>query len=68
MKKKKYFLQSKSVFNVGIILTESNYDVWSKLVEMHIVERKSFPTFGVKRNKQKNKRMAMKNGMLKIKR
>ena len=26
-------------FNPIIILTESNYDVWSQLVEMHIAER-----------------------------
>ena len=31
--------QSEATFNPGIILTESNYDVWSQLVEMHIAER-----------------------------
>ncbi|RVW97925.1 Retrovirus-related Pol polyprotein from transposon RE1 [Vitis vinifera] len=31
--------QSEGTFNPGIILTESNYDVWSQLMEMHIVER-----------------------------
>ena len=31
--------QSESVFNPRIILTESNYDVWSRLVEMNIAER-----------------------------
>ena len=31
--------QSESVFNPRIILTESNYDVWSHHVEMHIAER-----------------------------
>ena len=31
--------QSEGTFNPGIILTESNYDVWSQLVEMHIAER-----------------------------
>nr|CAN82791.1 hypothetical protein VITISV_033795 [Vitis vinifera] len=31
--------QSEGTFNPGIILTESNYDVWSQLVEMHITER-----------------------------
>ena len=30
--------QSKSVFNLGIILTKSNYDVWSQFMEMHIAE------------------------------
>ena len=33
------FFQSESVFNPWIILNESNYDVWSQLVEMHIAER-----------------------------
>ncbi|KAJ1386643.1 gag-polypeptide of LTR copia-type [Sesbania bispinosa] len=32
-------VQSEGVFNVGIILNESNYDVWSQLMEMHIAER-----------------------------
>lgn len=27
------------VFNVRIILIESNYDVWSQLMKMHIVKR-----------------------------
>ena len=31
--------QSEGTFNPEIILTESNYDVWLQLVEMHIVER-----------------------------
>ena len=32
-------VQSEGVFNAGIILTESNYDIWSQLMEMHIAER-----------------------------
>lgn len=32
-------VQSEGVFNAGIILNESNYDVWSQLMEMHIAER-----------------------------
>ncbi|KAL3522109.1 hypothetical protein ACH5RR_014943 [Cinchona calisaya] len=32
-------VQSEGVFNAGIILNESNYDVWSQLMEMHIIER-----------------------------
>ena len=32
-------VQSEGPFNVGILLTESNYDVWSQLMEMHIAER-----------------------------
>ena len=27
-----------NVFNAGVTLTESNYDVWSQIIEMHIVE------------------------------
>ncbi|KAG5524848.1 hypothetical protein RHGRI_031501 [Rhododendron griersonianum] len=33
------FVQSEGPFNAGIILTESNYDIWSQLMEMHIAER-----------------------------
>ncbi|KAL5846002.1 hypothetical protein ACOSQ3_009526 [Xanthoceras sorbifolium] len=33
-------VQSESGFNAGITLIESNYDVWSQLMEMHIAERK----------------------------
>jgi len=32
-------IQSKSVFNSGIILSETNYDIWSQIMEMHIAER-----------------------------
>ena len=32
-------IQSEGSFNVGIILNESNYDIWSQLMKMHIVER-----------------------------
>ncbi|XP_071694725.1 uncharacterized protein [Rutidosis leptorrhynchoides] len=32
-------IHSEGVFNAGITLTESNYDVWSQLMEMHIAER-----------------------------
>ena len=31
--------QSEGTFNPRIILTKSNYDVWSQLVEMHIAKR-----------------------------
>ena len=34
--------KSKSFFNLVIILIESNYDVWSQLVEMHIAEQEKF--------------------------
>ncbi len=32
-------IQSEGAFTAGIILTETNYDVWSQLMEMHIAER-----------------------------
>nr|CAD1834353.1 unnamed protein product [Ananas comosus var. bracteatus] len=34
-----YWRPSEGVFNAGIILTESNYDIWSQLMEMQIAER-----------------------------
>ncbi|XP_048229580.1 uncharacterized protein LOC125370043 [Ricinus communis] len=36
---KPIIIQSEGAFNAGITLTESNYDVWSQLMEMHIAER-----------------------------
>ena len=36
------FFQLESVFSLEIILNESNYDVWSQLVEMHIAKHKKF--------------------------
>ena len=33
------FVQFEGAFNAGILLTETNYDVWSQLMEMHIAER-----------------------------
>ncbi|CAA0840798.1 Unknown protein [Striga hermonthica] len=32
-------IQSEGVFNIGILLSETNYDIWSQLMEMHIAER-----------------------------
>ena len=32
-------VQSEGVFNVGIIPTKSNCNVWSQLMEMHIAQR-----------------------------
>ena len=32
-------VQSDGVFNAGIILTETNYDVWSQIMQMYLVER-----------------------------
>ena len=45
--------QSESTFNPEIILTESNYDVWSQLVEMHIAEREKLSYIRGKRNPPK---------------
>ena len=28
-----------SFFNAGILLNETNYDMWSKIIEMHIAEK-----------------------------
>ena len=42
--------QSEGTFNPRIILTESNYDVWSQLVEMHIVEREKLSYIPGKKN------------------
>ena len=42
--------QSEGTFNPGIILNESNYDVWSQLVEMHIVEREKLSNIRGKTN------------------
>lgn len=44
---------SEGVFNAGIILNESNYDVWSQLMEMHLAEREklSFIRANSKRSK-----------------
>ncbi|KAG6793053.1 hypothetical protein POTOM_002237 [Populus tomentosa] len=39
MKSVPVIVQSNGFFNAGIILTKSNYDVWSQLMEMHIAER-----------------------------
>ena len=32
-------IQSEGAFSAGIIFIKTNYDVWSQLMEMHIVER-----------------------------
>jgi hypothetical protein len=32
-------IQTEGTFNAGIILNESNYDVWSQLMELNIAER-----------------------------
>jgi len=32
-------IQSESAFNSGIILNETNNDLWSQIMEMHIAER-----------------------------
>lgn len=28
-----------SYFNIGLLLDETNYDIWSQLIEMHIAEK-----------------------------
>lgn len=39
MNEKNIVIQAKWTFNVGITLTESNYNIWSQLIEIQIVER-----------------------------
>ena len=39
MKTGPMIVQTEGSFNAGIILNESNYDIWSQLMEMHIAER-----------------------------
>ncbi|WVZ21044.1 hypothetical protein V8G54_008366 [Vigna mungo] len=34
-------IQSESAFNVGIVLSETNYNIWSQIMEMHIAERET---------------------------
>ena len=68
MKKNTIVFQSEGTFNPEIILTESNYDIWLQLVEMHFAERENIPTFEVRQIHQKSQKMDMKNGMLRIKR
>ena len=45
--------QSEGTFNLGIILTESNYDIWSQLMEMHIAEREKLSYIRGKTNPPK---------------
>ena len=49
--------QSESTFNPGIMLTESNYDIWSQLVEMHIVEWENLSYIRVKTKPPKSQKM-----------
>ena len=53
MKKNIIVFQSEGTFNLGIILTESNYDVLSQLVEMHIVEQEKLSYIRGKTNPPK---------------
>ena len=32
-------VQAEGIFNAGIVLNETNYDVWSQIIEMHLAER-----------------------------
>ena len=45
--------QFEGTFNPGIILTESNYDVWSQLVKMHIAEQEKLSYIRGKTNLSK---------------
>ena len=60
-------VQSENVFSAGFILTESNYDIWSQLMDMHIIKREKLSYINDKMKKLEKPTMAMKNGMLRIK-
>ena len=60
--------QSEGTFNPWIILIESNYEVWSQLVEMHIAEWEKLSYIRGKTKPPKESKMDMKNGMQRIKR
>ena len=53
MKNNSIFFQLESVFNLGIILIESNYDVWSQLEEIHIFKRERLSYIGGKTKQPK---------------
>lgn len=35
-------IQSEGTFNVGILLTKINYDMWSQIMKIYLVERENF--------------------------
>ena len=61
-------IQSEGDFSARIILTETNYDVWSQLMEMHIAERKNSPTSVENHNHLPNQLKNTRSGMQKIRR
>ena len=61
-------VQSESAFNADIQLTETNYDVWSQLIEMHIVEREKISYIMDKSAPLVVSNKGYENGMVKIRR
>ena len=47
-------IQSENVFSAGIILMVSNYDVWSQIMEMHIVDREKLSSIHNKMKPQES--------------
>ena len=45
-----------SSFNTGILLNETNYDMWSQIIEMHITKKRNSHSFVVHRHLQRKKR------------
>ena len=56
-----------SVFNAGIILTDSNYDVRFQIMEMHIAEWKKLSTSVGRKRHLQNQMIDMRIGTLRIK-
>ena len=52
-----------SSFNSGIVLNETNYDLWSQMLEMQIAEKENSPSFVAHRRHLRRKMKAMKSGI-----
>ena len=58
-----------SSFNAGIVLDETNYDLWSQIMEMHMgLRRRNSLSFVVFHNHLPRRIMDMRSGMHTIKR
>ena len=56
-----------SSFNLGIVLNETNYDLWSQMLEMQITEKEK-PSFVAHCCHLRRKMKAMKSGIQTIRR
>ena len=59
-------IKSEGIVNAGILLTESNYDVWFQLMEMHIAEREKLSYICGKRKSLAESEDGYESHMLKI--